>query len=442
MNANPYSRSACRAVLKLSGITRIIQGPETTCKICKEFSHLGHLQSYKRRGTLDIRDHLKIYMGADCDTPFRDAADMYVKMNYPEAGTKAYSLPEGYILSKNKLDFLRKKAREEDVDMPPEDLAVAEVFDKLKHALKDVPSLTVANYAFTDTLLKGINQQQKEKFMRQFEVTEEDLASGDHDVFGVGISGVNVLGLFFQIKATTKINPRGIMDMHAKAIIQLQKDFTIFRTMCGPFLNSTVKLAGFMAFPKLTRLDLQNTIQCQDCAKRILTSEDLENPGNFIQFLDRQEVKVDGSWDEEYKSKVKDTFQKIFTLYVCAASAVDLPRNVTQLQNLIEKHMKPMLVILTPRQKELVQSESKVTFICGSSGTGKTFVLIKKALMFAKKDGVLLINIAGGLLTEEFHRNFKGKTYFLLLKSYFMHVLIFSMSIHSDLRECREYITI
>ncbi|CAG0896690.1 unnamed protein product [Darwinula stevensoni] len=348
-------------------------------------------------------------MGAGDERPFKDAACEYVEMHCPEACTRAYSLPEGYILSKNKINILTGKARsDEEVDIPPEDLAVAEVFDKLKDALKDVPSLTVANYAFTDTLLKGINQQKKEKFMKRFGVTKEDLASGDHDVFGVGISGENILGLFFQIKATAGINPNSIIDMHIKATNQLQKDFNIFQTTCGTFLNSSVKLAGFTAFPMLSRLHLEKVIQCQDCRQRILTSEDLKSPESFRQFLNGQGIVVEKFLDGNHESEVTDTFQEIFTLYICAASAVDLPRNVTELIDKSEKQMKPMLVILTPQQKELVQRESKVTFICGGSGTGKTFVLKKKALMLAKKGEVLLINVAGGLLTEEFHVNFEG----------------------------------
>ncbi|CAG0903411.1 unnamed protein product, partial [Darwinula stevensoni] len=100
------------------------------------------------------------------------------------------------------------------------------------------------------------------------------------------------------------------------------------------------------------------------------------------------------------------TFKDIFDLYVSAASAVDLPRNSCQLFTTCEKQMEPVLVLLTPQQKELVMSDDKVMFICGGSGTGKTFVLKRRAMELGKKNDVMVINVSGGLLTEEFRNDF------------------------------------
>ncbi|CAG0884467.1 unnamed protein product, partial [Darwinula stevensoni] len=166
---------------------------------------LGRLQSYERRGNLDIRNYLKVYNEAGKEQPLKDAELEYILQHYPEANTKAYSIPEGYILSRKDFKDLKKEALKgkEDVGMPLEKLSIAMVFHKVKDAFKDLPSLTVADYAFTDTLLKGINQQQKNKFIKMFGVNSEDLESGVHDVFGIAISGQEILGLFFQVKATT-----------------------------------------------------------------------------------------------------------------------------------------------------------------------------------------------------------------------------------------------
>ncbi|CAG0882781.1 unnamed protein product [Darwinula stevensoni] len=213
------------------------------------------LESYERIGELDIRKHLKIYFGADDKRSLIDATKEYVKLHYPYAYTKAFSLPEEYILNKRSFNKLHQTARKgkEDVDMPSDERSVAMVFDEVKKAFKDVPSLTVCDYAFTDTFLKGINQQQKKKF----------------------------------------------------------------------------------------------------------------------------------------------------------TSFVDLPRNPFQLFSENEAQMKKLLVILSPKQRELVNSTEKVILICGGPGTGKTLVVKKRAEKLAENSAVLLINMAGGFLTEEFRCDFE-----------------------------------
>ncbi|CAG0897903.1 unnamed protein product [Darwinula stevensoni] len=101
------------------------------------------------------------------------------------------------------------------------------------------------------------------------------------------------------------------------------------------------------------------------------------------------------------------TFKEIFNLYVCAASAVDLPRNPTQLHSKIEEQMQKMLAILTPQQRDLVRNQSKVIFVTGTSGTGKTFILVRRALQLARDGDVLVLNLPGGDLTDVFRREFQ-----------------------------------
>ncbi|CAG0878676.1 unnamed protein product [Darwinula stevensoni] len=370
-----------------------------------------------RRGNLDIRDYLKIYMGANRGKPLKEAAGEYVRQHYPNAYTRAYSLPEGYILNPKEFKKIEEKARKyENVEMPTDNRSVAMMFNCLKDAFKHVPSLTLADYAFTDTLLKGINKKQKEKFIKDFGVPKEDLEPGDHDVFGVGISGNDIVGMFFQVKKTpSNVNPKTVIDSFAKATRQVNKDMNIFRTMCGEFLSERVKLAGFPALPMLSQSDLLElsltctTLKCKSCRERILTAEDLESSASFKAFLTRHGIVLQDSWCQELDSPVMKTFKEIFDLYVCAASAVDLPRNPIQLHAKSEEQMQKMLVILTPQQRELVKSESKVVLLSGLSGTGKTFVLKERALLLAEKGDVLVINIAGGHLTNEFRQDFQEK---------------------------------
>ncbi|CAG0889083.1 unnamed protein product [Darwinula stevensoni] len=387
-------------------------GDEARCEHCQKCSYFGRLESYERKGNLDIRDHLKIYMGADDERPLKETAEEYVALHYPQAYTKAYSLPEGYILRKRKFTELRLEVlkKEKDVTMPPDQLSVAIVFDRVKGAFQGLPSLTVQDYAFDDTLLKGINEKLKNKFFLEFGVTKDDIKSGDHDVFGTAISGSNILGLFFQIKGvTSKTSQRGILNSIRKATEQVEKDFNIFRTLCSEFLNPTVKLAGFVALPMLSKMELQKLIECSDCRMRILVSEDVDHPESFRTFLARHNIILEKPFDSNSECPVMKTFKDIFDLYVSAASALDLPRNPHQLYNTSEEQMKEMTVLLTPQQRKLAKSESRVIFLAGGSGTGKTFVLKRRALKLQERGEVLLINVAGGLLTEEFRYAFEGK---------------------------------
>ncbi|CAG0885219.1 unnamed protein product [Darwinula stevensoni] len=349
-------------------------------------------------------------MGANDIRQWNQAAEEYVGQHYPEAYSKGYSLPEGFILKNKDFNELKRKAHKgKEAEFPLNHLSVAMVFNKLKDALKDIPSLTIADYAFTDTLLKGINSKQKNEFIKNFGVTKEDLISGDHDVFGIGISGSNVIGIFFQVKATTFMkNSKSILDSLSKATRQIKQDFNIFCTMCSEFITSNVKLAGFAAFPMLSKFQLQEVVRCRDCRTRILTSEDLDDPTSFRSFLDTHGIVLEKSWNQDSTCPVMKTFKNIFDLYVCAASTVELPRNPAQLFTKCDDQMKKMLIILTPQQRELVREESKIIFIWGGPGTGKTVVLKERALQLAEKGEVLLMNLPGGLLTEEFRLYFQG----------------------------------
>ncbi|CAG0897876.1 unnamed protein product [Darwinula stevensoni] len=379
------------------------------CQNCKEFSAFG-LRSYERKGNLDIRNHLstnlKIYMGAGDLRPYVEAAAAYMREHYPDAHTKANSLPEGYILARKKFDKHVEKL--EDVEsLQPGDLSVAMVFDRLRNAFKDVPSLTVFDYSFAETFLRGIDEEHKELLIKNSRLDEGDLEDGDHDVFSIGISDKNILGLFIQVKGVVpRSSERAIREKISKAKKQIKKDLRFFRIMCGEFLNPSVKLAGFIALPMLSNSDLQDVIKCDHCRAHIITSDDLHDPRRFKEFLARHGISLE-SWDAS--SPATQTFKDILDLYVCAAAAVELPKNQAEFLAQSEEQMQRLLVLLTPEQRNLVESNSERIFIFGGSGTGKTIVLEKRAEKLAETAEVLVVNVAGGKLTEQLRRDFEGK---------------------------------
>ncbi|CAG0902569.1 unnamed protein product [Darwinula stevensoni] len=385
--------------------------------MCDEFSYLGRMRNYGERGPFDIKNNLNIYLGADDERPLKIVIGEYVAQNYPEAGNKAYSLPEGYILREKLIRELEETAYKneadetckEEVDMPSKHQSIAKVFDCLKYAFEGLPSLTIADYTFTDTLLKVMNDHQKDEFLDVSGVRKEYLESGAHDVFGIAISGKDIVGMFFQIEETTSNeNQMTFFQMFKRATQKVLEDINIFRTLCNEFPLSSVKLAGFVAFPMLSETDMQEVVKCKECRERMLTSEDLKTKERFIGFLARNDIKLEIPSELGPESYLMTTFKDIFSLYVCAASAVDLPRNPTQLYTRTEQHMKPMLVILTPRQRELVKSNAKVILMTGTSGTGKTFVLKRRALeLVEKSDPVMVLNLSGGDLTEDFRQDFQ-----------------------------------
>ncbi|CAG0888971.1 unnamed protein product [Darwinula stevensoni] len=292
-------------------------------KICNTLSQLGSLKSYARNGNLDIREYLKIYLGADKKAALKDAAPKYIEEHYPKAYKQAYSLPEGYILNNREFNTQKKSS---DIHLPQE--SVSMVFNALKDAFRHVPSLTIFEYAFTDTLLKGIDKKKRKEFIDNLKVPVEALESGDHDVFGIGIFGKDIVGIFFQIKATTsKSNQKTFLKRLEEATKQIKKDLTVFCTMCGEFLNGNVKLAGFAAFPMLSKSDLKKLMKSKDCTERILTSDDLRNEKSFQSFFNENKIELKEFDNPE--PLVMQSFKDIFDLYICAASAVNIPRNPT-----------------------------------------------------------------------------------------------------------------
>ncbi|CAG0892146.1 unnamed protein product [Darwinula stevensoni] len=372
----------------------------------------------------DVRDYLQVYIGGGVTLPFEEAAIEYLRQHYPEAGKIHYSLPSGYILKNSDFQDLLRLARKElenpqgkDVDVfehKPDYAAVAAVVNRAKDICGSAPSLVVADYEFSRTFNRAISElpkQQQKKLRKERHIPK--LETGDHDVYLSYPSGDTVYNVFFQIKKTSlDVSPRNIYKRITEAMNQCEKDSLVLKTMCGPFIRSNAVILGFPTFPFIERRELQKFLKCEFCPWKILTSDDLQRPYDLQRFLQKNGVTNLPSTGE-CSSIAEKHFYDIFSLYICASSSVDVPRTHREYFRASDAQMEKTLCILTPEQKKLVYegSASPLLLMVGGSGTGKTLILKEKAKRLATEDGreVIVVNLAGGLLTEDFHRDFQGK---------------------------------
>ncbi|CAG0896619.1 unnamed protein product [Darwinula stevensoni] len=157
----------------------------------------------------------------------------------------------------------------------------------------------------------------------------------------------------------------------------------------------------------------------ENVLKPILTKDDLHNVDSFKKFLKRNcvdKLPTQAYSKEEIDTRPKEDgeamkkFLEIFSLYICAASSVDLPRTQLEHSELAEKQMQKTLIFLTPEQKKHIDDdESWLLLIGGGSGTGKTIVVKERAKRLAKDADVevLVVNLPGGGLTDYFKHEFQ-----------------------------------
>ncbi|CAG0900503.1 unnamed protein product [Darwinula stevensoni] len=372
-----------------------------------------------RKIGVDVRDSLMVFIGGDKEKKFMEAAKEYIDTYYPHAGKIHYSLPSGLLL---------KELEMENVDFPPHFLAKASVFDQVKNTFKYHPSLVVADYEFSKTFnVKKTFEKTLKKISEDFpdEVTKvniprvEDLTA--HDNFLSYLSEKTIYNIFFQIRDTTsKYHGGRIKDDIQKAITKCKDDRTWFETMCGPFLvppdnsQQATKIAAFPAFPLMERGELLRLLNCESCSGKILTRDDLCDSKSLELFLKQNGVEADSFDPSRAQSIINENFREVIYLYICAAHFVEMPRTDFQYAEACNDQMKKldMLGMLTPKQKELIEDTSRILLIAGGSGTGKTIILKERAKWLAKKKPnaeVLVVNLPGGLLTEEFQLSFKDK---------------------------------
>ncbi|CAG0893406.1 unnamed protein product, partial [Darwinula stevensoni] len=368
---------------------------------------------------------MEICTGGDNDISFIEGAELYIQEHYSNAGECHYSLPSGLLLNGKDFDDLLSKAKEElkksdgkDVmDSPLEQEAVAVVFNRLKDTCGSSPSLVVANYVFSETFndaynetLKNMLPGEKEELKKDEDIPE--LKEGSHHIFFSYTSVDKVYNVFFQTRqeASLKLNRKTIKRNMTKVKLMCDKDIAVFKTVCGSFLEPAAKVAAFPSFPFIDRGQLHDNLQCSKCENMVLTREDLQNSNALRNFLHKNGLPPPSARGAECTHRAKTLFQKIISLYICASSSVDMPRTYLQLFQASNKQIERTLCILTPEQKRLVDDRSsRPLLLAGGSGTGKTIVVKERAKRLAREDPtgeVLVVNLPGGRLTEDFQKEF------------------------------------
>ncbi|CAG0903331.1 unnamed protein product [Darwinula stevensoni] len=402
-----------------------------TCPFCmSDLNEVTSLSECRQEDRFDVRNHLTVYLGHGMEVPFMEAADQYIQEHYPEAGKIHYSLPSGFLLKERSFEQLLYQAKEElenpkgkDLNFPLDYTAVATVFNRAKDICGSAPSLTVADYIFSETFnrnnafyrgLRRMSSERREKLEKELDIP--DLKQGSHDTFLSYPSGSKVYNIFFHInELSLNVPERRVKRTITQTIHQCDEDRSVFSTMCGAFIDSSAVVVAFPAFPFIERADLRRFLNnCRSCPWRVITKDDLQYPNDLAAFLRRNGVVHLPSLSHEISIAAEKLFRAIFSLYICASSAVNIPRTYVEHFQTCDAQMEKTLCILTPEQKSLVDEDERSSWlllIAGGSGTGKTLVVKERAKRLAKEDrsiDVLVVNIAGGLLTEDYQNDFKG----------------------------------
>ncbi|CAG0901625.1 unnamed protein product [Darwinula stevensoni] len=401
--------------------------------LCDDLKEVASPTSCSPRVEFDIRDHLQVCMGDETTLQFRKAEDEYLRKFYKEAGKIHYSLPSGYNLKYKDLKYLLTESQK-DLDngegahvelskQTPDHAAKALVFHRMKDICGCAPSLVIADFKFCETFNidetyhRALDKRENESLSK--ERPFPTLKNGSHCTFLSYPTRDRVYNIFFQVveKCLERHHPETVRESIDSAVSQCRRDEEVFKTMCGPFLDSVAIVAAFPSLPFMERGDLSEFLNCGACPRKIMTRDDLHTPDTLRDFLKRNGVTELPARSETF-SPTDNLFYKIFSLYVCASSSVRMPRTELEHTMKADAHLSETLFILTPDQKELIEdnyeNEEKPSWllpITGGSGTGKTLVLKERAKRLAKKDPkeeVIIINLPGGLLTEDFRRDLRG----------------------------------
>ncbi|CAG0890405.1 unnamed protein product [Darwinula stevensoni] len=410
--------------------TSTLEQLESECRCGNDLGEVASPTECQRIHGFDICDNLKICTGGDNEIPFMEGAELYIQQHYPNAGECHYSLPSGLLLKAKNFDDLLSKAEEEltkpdgkDVmHLPLEHEAVAVIFNRLKDICGSAPSLVVADYVFSETFnrdgtynqtLDKMPTGEKEKLKEDQDIPE--LKEGSHNIFFSYTSGDKVYNVFFQTRQNTslKLNRDTVKRIIAKAKYMSAEDRAVFKAVCGSFLESAAVVVAFPSFPFIDRGQLHEVLRCESCERKVLTGEDVQNPDALRRFLQKNGLPEPTATGAGSTPSAKKLFREIFSLYICASSSVAMPRTNLQLFQASNKQIERTLCILTPEQKRLVDERSSWLLpLAGGSGTGKTIVVKERAKRLAREDPtgeVLVVNLPGGRLTEDFRYEFRGE---------------------------------
>ncbi|CAG0880306.1 unnamed protein product [Darwinula stevensoni] len=355
-------------------------------------------------GGFDIRDFLKVHVGAGTILPFEEAAGAYIQRHYPGAGETHYSLPSDLLAR----DGEARRSEPGGDGLEPDDDAVAAVFDRAKEFCGSAPSLVIADFKLCNAIKSSLPvclKQRRKKLSVESDVL--GLPKDDRNVFLLCSGGNRVYGIFFEIKRTTSKEGFATVSKRIReAIHQCDRDVTTLKLTCAAFLNSGAFIAAFPSVPFLKRSDLQTLHMCDSCARKVLTGDDLRCGDDFRKFLEKNNFQ-EMPCIEMCNPGTKTLYCEAFSLCACAHSSVRFSR--MRLQNTKAREERNTLCILTPEQKRLVDDRSSwPLLIAGGSGTGKTLVLKERARRLAE-DGVRVVvfSFAGERLTKILQDEFR-----------------------------------
>ena len=347
-------------------------------------------------------------MGADIEEDLEDASTFYIKEHFSRIGNQSYSIPSQNLLDENDFECLKKGLN---VNLPQDDKAIAFLFDGIKRLCKKPPSVLIAKHKFC----KKMND-----FIFDMLGRKTDWFTGsDHCIYLTFPSEDMVCNIFFQVQSITMEEVKMDSDLHAKlqeAINQCEQHKKVFSVMCDPFLGHEYHaiVVGFPSFPLIGKKNFKEKGICDNCISNIITGDDIKDQESLSAFISRIGLINDSNAENP---KVNDMFHKISTLQICACSSIDVPRTHKDFNPSIQSQKERALCILTPDQKSLVEDRSKFIFITGGSGTGKTLVLKERARQLSMEDNgkVLVLNFAGGRLTQDLELYFQGEYWLTLI---------------------------
>ncbi|CAG0904009.1 unnamed protein product, partial [Darwinula stevensoni] len=346
--------------------------------------------------------------------PFKEAAEIYLQRHYPNAGKGHCSVPSCFLLEDPITEALvNKRKREEDV----QDVAVYNVFQQVKDLCGSAASLALANYKFSFLDRESLYEQAYDKWLSKDTRKEDflepmELQHRSHCISLCYPSKDAVYNVFFQIKRTNEKDSTYTFKRHFQdAILQCRLDRLLFRTMCGPVLDSEVKVIAFPSFPNIKREELGILMNCKMCPRRIITKEDIQGSQNLGHFLFNNEVIHLPDRNGEGDVRFEKLFSKVLSIYICAP--ITFTMAWTPSRDFKAPEDQKIWSLFTPDQEKLVndQTSSSPLLINGGPGTGKTIVVKKRAERLAEEAlaKVLVINLAGGCLTENLRRELQGK---------------------------------
>ncbi|CAG0895366.1 unnamed protein product [Darwinula stevensoni] len=412
---------------------------------CEDMEKLAELKPLKKLEGEDPREKMRVRLAGYEELSFCEAAKRYQKEYYPEAEGRAHSYPIEYALKGKIQERLfkeeegnafekgsvcanapivakaesGKRGREHSIKnveearpsmrkgeskgIPPRYTAVATIFRFLKEELADTPSFITYDYDFNITFYRamGIAGKYTKKGETRWKRKGFTILHGDHDVCGIVFDGERVVVLFFEVKSIKRTDDQDVLNRKlGKAEDQLKKCEQVIKQIVGATAFTHTFLCGFVALPRMSKTDVAATMKCC-CDGKIITKDDLESREAFRRFLEKHGITL--TRRETTTEEAKKCYLDVMSTYVAASASVEgMPRTMEDLHENIQERMKRALVLLTPQQRQILDDDRSVLFLAGGQGTGKTYLLLRRAQQLAEmEETVVIVNMSAGELTRK-----------------------------------------